>query len=114
MTTCNIFEHPHKSFLLSLAHVLSYFLDPLPAQDFRSGVATDIMALQNYLHSQVNDGTSAVNDIPPDTWPSYESDVTGFLDWLGDDYHQIDAHDVEKRLRMEPPVLEKVPCMRLK
>jgi hypothetical protein len=76
--------------------------------DFRN-TCTDIMAIQKYMAFHIfgtYKGSKRNDDVPPTTWPTYESDVTGFLDFLGDDNHQIDAKDVEARLRVEPPILQ--------
>ena len=76
--------------------------------DFRSN-QTDVLAIENYLASQVFGAYKSrqhKNNIPPKSLPTYESDVTGFLDFFGDNYHQIDTKEVDRKLRVETPILQ--------
>mmetsp|Transcript_13514 Transcript_13514/g.31479 ORF Transcript_13514/g.31479 Transcript_13514/m.31479 type:complete len:254 (-) Transcript_13514:187-948(-) len=89
-------------------HTRNHWTRSTIAQDLRKGRA-DILAIQSYLASQVigkDDGTSAVGPDPvPSQFPTSVGGVEGFLGWLGDDAHQIDAQTVNERLHNDTPIL---------
>mmetsp|Transcript_5110 Transcript_5110/g.12290 ORF Transcript_5110/g.12290 Transcript_5110/m.12290 type:complete len:849 (-) Transcript_5110:132-2678(-) len=78
------------------------------AQDLRKGRA-DVLAIQNYLAMQVigkDDGSSALGPDPvPTQAPASVGGAEGFLNWLGDDAHQINAQSVNDRLHQDTPIL---------
>lgn len=74
-------------------------------QDLRKGRA-DIVAMQSFLAAQVigwdnGSRTSATQ------WPtSSPTGLDGFLQWIGDDAHAIDAGTVNTTLHTSPPILQ--------
>mmetsp|Transcript_45598 Transcript_45598/g.105807 ORF Transcript_45598/g.105807 Transcript_45598/m.105807 type:complete len:771 (-) Transcript_45598:103-2415(-) len=66
----------------------------------------DIVAIQNFLNAQVlgkADGTSA---LPPGMLPPCEQDMCGkFLNWLGDDNHQISTDEAKEKFLSDPNIL---------
>eukprot|EP00961_Rhodomonas_salina_P007753 105237-Rhodomonas_salina.1 len=68
------------------------------SQDFRKGKAY-ILAIQTFLSCMIlRDGKASS--------PGAVGEVSGFLDWLGSDVHEIDAAAVQQRLHHEMQILQ--------
>jgi hypothetical protein len=69
----------------------------------------DILAIQAYLANMIfglYDGTTTVAHPQSSGFPQDVGGMEGFLSWLGDDAHQIDAAAVQQRFREETPLLQ--------
>jgi hypothetical protein len=88
----------------------TYWINDAPGsvikQDLRKGRA-DIIAIQAFLAAQVfgvDDGsTTAVIGGQASAAPA---GIEGFLSWIGDDAHEINPGEVNKKLHESPPILQ--------
>jgi len=73
--------------------------------DMKKGRA-DIVAMQKFICEQVigkADGTSVVpRTVVP---PQPQGSMNTFLNWIGDDHHQISQEDITNKLRSDPEIL---------
>jgi hypothetical protein len=77
-------------------------------QDLRKG-KSDIIAMQAYLAAQImgrDDGAAALPPPVDAEPPSAPAGVGGFLEWVGNDAHEISVEDTDRQLHENPRILQ--------